>query len=181
MNVPHGMSLNSQIAVVVGYVHCNLNSSQIALALGYRSGSSYLYYTLQQVRDVFGYLARVASDPPGYNVYFLWGPLWDKHEGPYRISEAKMMFHKRLIMEALRRGEVVTENRRRAADALLRGQGLTDTLWRQNIEYETRIRIWRAINADRLQRPGGQWDAFDDRNLLWNGLAERRAVVDGPG
>ena len=72
MAMPHNMDLICQIYVVVGYVHCNLNSHQIALALGYRSGSNELHYTLQQVRDVFGYVTGVASSPSQYNVYRLW-------------------------------------------------------------------------------------------------------------
>ena len=160
MSVPYGMHLQSQIAVVVGYVHCHLTAQQISLALGYRSNSNDLAYTWNQVTEVFNHLRNIANIQSDYNVYYLWGPRYQaiNYSGEYRISEAKMLFHKRLVMEALRRGMVVQDNWRR-----------------QNAEIETRKQIWIEIN-----RLGpGQWGAFDDRNLLWDGIDERRAVIDG--
>lgn len=162
MAVPHGMELSNQIAVMVGHVHCNLNSGQIALALGYRPGSGDLYYTAQQVREIYDYFKTIAPTPQRYNVYYLWGPMWDMHGGQYRVSEATMMFEKRLVMEALRRGEVNAQFQRRRQE-----------------EYDTRKRTWYSINIERLQRPGGQWDAFDEANLVWDGLVDRRSTLDG--
>ena len=161
MAVPHGMELNCQIAVVVGHVHCNMNSQQIALALGYRPGSGNLHYTAQQVREIYAYLRSMAPNPQGNNVYYLWAPMWDMHGGQYRVNEATMTFQKRLIMEALRRGEFNTQYQRRRQE-----------------EHDTRKRVWYSINIERLQKPGGQWDAFDEANLVWDGLVDRRSTLD---
>ena len=161
MAVPHGMDLASQIAVVVGHVHCNLNSHQIALALGYRPGSGDLHFTAQQVREIYYYLKTMAPDPKESNVYYLWGPMWDMHGGQHRVSEGNMMFQKRLIMEALRRGEVNAQSQRRRQE-----------------EYDARKRAWYSINLERLQKPGEKWDAFDDANLVWDGLVDRRSTLE---
>ena len=161
MAAPDPMDLESQVAVVVGHVHCNLNSHQIAQALGYRPGSGDLYYTAQQVEEFYLYLKTIAPEPQKYNVYYLWGPMWDMRGGECKISEGQMTLQKRLVVEALRRGEVNAQFQRRRQE-----------------EYDTRKRAWYTINLERLQRPGGQWDAFDEANLVWDGLVDRRFTLE---
>ena len=161
MAAPDRMDLESQIAVVVGHVHCNLNFYQIALALGYRPGSGDLYYTAQKVEEIYYRLKTMAPNPQKYNVYYLWGPMWDMRGAEHRTSEANMTLQKRLVVEAVRRGEVNAQFQRRRQE-----------------EYDTRKRAWYSINLERLQRPGGQWDAFDEANLVWDGLVDRRSTLE---
>ena len=138
------MSGYAQTVVIVGHVHCYMTYHTIARALGYRP-DNVLYFTWRQVQEVYEELKH-SNDP----LYLAWGPDWEEAASGYHVTDTILARRKDVIREGLRRSEFVERQ-----------------IELRHKETARRMRAWqRILGVDEA--------AFDNENIKWNALAEKR-------